>query len=115
VKKRKDFLEKIRRKLLERQDEISREIEDLSKDKVSDEQVMDSGDEALSISMEKIQTSLQQAEIEELKLLGQSLVRLDKGEYGICMDCGEHVSEARLEYYPYAARCIVCQEAAEEQ
>lgn len=115
MKKRKEFLEKIRRKLLERQDDISREIEGLSKDKVSDEQVMDSGDEALTLSMEKIQTSLQQAEIEELKLICQSLIHLDKGEYGICMDCGDHISETRLEYYPYAARCIVCQEAAEEQ
>jgi RNA polymerase-binding transcription factor DksA len=115
VKKRKEFLEKIKQKLMERQVSLSQELEDLSKDKVSDDQVMDSGDEALTLSMEKVQTSLQQAEIEELKLLEQSLVHLEKGEYGICMDCGEHISEARIEYYPYAARCIVCQEAAEER
>ena len=90
---------------------------DLSKsssEKVSDGQVQDSGDEALSHTMEKLQDSLQKTEIDELRLIEEALARLEKDEYGICIDCDEQISERRLENFPYAARCIVCQEAFEE-
>ena len=63
--------------------------------------------------MEKLQSSLQKTEIEELKLIEDSLDRIKRGEYGICIDCNEPISERRLENYPYAARCIVCQEILE--
>ena len=113
MKQRADFLEKVKRKLLERKDEMTMELLELSHEKVSDGQVQDSGDEALSLTMEKLQTSLEQSEIDELKSIEDALVRLQKGEYGFCIDCGEPISSKRLETFHYAARCIVCQEALE--
>ena len=83
-------------------------------EKNSDSKVQDSGDEALSLTMEKLQNSLQQSEIDELRLIEDALTRIDKGDYGFCIDCEEPISEARLENFPYAARCIVCQEEFEE-
>lgn len=115
MKKRKEFLEKIKTKLFERRAQLSQQIDTLASQPVSDKQVMDTGDEALSLTMEKLQSSLQAAEISELKLIDEALERIDKGEYGICIDCDDHISEARLNYYPYAARCIVCQEAVESE
>lgn len=38
-----------------------------------------------------------------------ALSRLDNGVYGVCIDCGEKITEARLEYRPEAARCLACQ------
>jgi DnaK suppressor protein len=35
-----------------------------------------------------------------------------RGEYGICIDCGQAIPEARLEIVPDAERCVACQEAA---
>ncbi|MGB0614082.1 MAG: TraR/DksA C4-type zinc finger protein, partial [Miltoncostaeaceae bacterium] len=35
-----------------------------------------------------------------------------RGEYGICIDCGEPIPEARLEIVPDAERCVACQQAA---
>lgn len=93
---------------------MSSQLLKLSQEKVSDGQVQDSGDEALSISMENLQNSLQENEMGELRLLESALERIEKGEYGICIDCGEQISERRLETFPYAARCIVCQEAYEK-
>ncbi len=113
MKQRKLFLEKTKEKLLTRQQEILEEIKDLAHEKTGERQVMDSADQALSISIEKLQSSLQQTEIDELHSIDDSLERLKKGEYGLCIDCGELISQQRLEYYPYAARCIVCQETAE--
>lgn len=35
-----------------------------------------------------------------------ALARLDEGTYGICVDCGRPIADARLEVRPEAARCI---------
>jgi len=34
------------------------------------------------------------------------------GTYGICVDCGEPISERRLKAVPDAVRCVPCQSAA---
>lgn len=115
MKQRKQFLEKVEKKLLQRRSEMSDALLSLSSEKNSDGQVLDSGDEALSLSMEKLQTSLEQTEIDELKSIDDALNRLKKGEYGVCVDCGKPISDVRLESSPYAARCIVCQEEFERK
>jgi DnaK suppressor protein len=51
-----------------------------------------------------------------LKKEEERLLRLaeaaQRGEYGICADCGERIPDARLEIVPDAERCVACQEAA---
>jgi DnaK suppressor protein len=42
-------------------------------------------------------------------LVLDALARLEKGSYGICVDCGKPVPDGRLEAKPEAARCIACQ------
>ena len=34
---------------------------------------------------------------------------------GVCIDCGDDVAFARLQAYPTAKRCIVCQEKRERE
>jgi len=43
----------------------------------------------------------------------QALARLDAGTYGICVDCGQPIPDARLEVRPEAARCVADQEKFE--
>ena len=38
-----------------------------------------------------------------------ALRRLENGVYGRCVDCGQPVSEGRLDARPDAARCVICQ------
>ena len=114
MKLRVEFIQKIKQSLAKRKSEMSLQLLDLSHEKVSDGQVQDSGDEALSLTMENLQNSLQQTEMDELNLIDGALNRIAKGEYGICLDCGTPISERRLETFPYAARCIICQEALEK-
>ncbi len=40
--------------------------------------------------------------------LRQALDRTAQGTYGRCEDCGERISDARLEARPTARTCIVC-------
>ena len=44
-----------------------------------------------------------------------ALKRLDDGTYGECLECGESINPARLEFDPAAALCIRCAAIAEEQ
>jgi DnaK suppressor protein len=46
----------------------------------------------------------------KLKLIDAALERLDRGEFGICEECGEAIPLKRLEAIPWAACCVPCQE-----
>ena len=37
-----------------------------------------------------------------------ALARIDEGEFGYCLDCGEEISPKRLELDPTTPKCISC-------
>jgi DnaK suppressor protein len=43
------------------------------------------------------------------RLVVDALVRIDRGVYGMCADCGSPIPEGRLDARPEAARCVGCQ------
>lgn len=45
---------------------------------------------------------------QELKRIDAALRRLDEGEYGYCVTCGEAIAPARLELDPTTPTCIDC-------
>jgi DnaK suppressor protein len=103
----------IKNQLLERKKELDQELGELYKPDNPGE-VQDIGDQALSSSMETIKISLQDAELEEYNRIVKALQMIDEGSYGICVDCGQPISEKRLKLYPNATRCLKCQERLEE-
>jgi len=116
---RKDISQKgignIREELLERKLEIEEILIRLYKEKFSDGQVQDFGDQALSSTMEALQSSLQDSRLEEYNRIIKALAMIEDGTYGICIDCHGPISDKRLKSYPNATRCIACQEAYEEE
>lgn len=46
-----------------------------------------------------------QIEITQAK---SALQRIDEGEFGYCMECGEDIAPKRLEHNPAVATCITC-------
>src|SRR5512137_1220187 len=44
-----------------------------------------------------------------------ALKRIDEGVYGICEDCGNPISEKRLQVAPAATQCIECKFETEKQ
>jgi DnaK suppressor protein len=48
--------------------------------------------------------------IEEIR---DALLRIDRGEFGVCQLCGEYISEKRLLVKPAGRLCIHCQEKDE--
>jgi RNA polymerase-binding protein DksA len=43
-----------------------------------------------------------------LNYLDDALKRIEKGEYGFCIDCGSLIDKERLEAVPHAQLCIKC-------
>jgi DnaK suppressor protein len=104
----------IEKALIQRRNEIEEQLKSLATEKITDDQVQDPGDQALTATMEILRNSLQDTELLEYNRIVQALDKIKEGTYGICVDCGEEISEKRLNSYPNAARCILCQEAFEE-
>ena len=44
----------------------------------------------------------------ELSRIAAALKRIDDGEYGDCIECGEPIAEKRLDFDPSVATCIDC-------
>lgn len=53
--------------------------------------------------------NLKKHEEKYLEMLNKSIERIEKGDYGKCIDCGNYISEERLEVLPTSLRCIECQ------
>lgn len=106
-------MDEVKQKLLARKRELEEILNILANEKLTDDQVQDLGDQVSSATSETLRNSLQNAEIEEYNRVLQALEALDQGSYGTCVDCGEPISEKRLQVYPDATRCIRCQEALE--
>ncbi|HEY7388668.1 MAG TPA: TraR/DksA family transcriptional regulator [Bryobacteraceae bacterium] len=45
-----------------------------------------------------------------LREISDALIRIDQGNYGVCLECEEPISAKRLEALPWARYCVSCQE-----
>ncbi len=44
----------------------------------------------------------------EIRMIKAALVRMEAGEYGDCVDCGDDITKERLDVLPYTPFCRVC-------
>jgi RNA polymerase-binding transcription factor len=70
----------------------------------------DMADQASGNNEVHIQLKLKQTDAKILQAIEEALLRLDKGVYGVCRDCGEPIAEARLNAIPWTRVCITCKE-----
>jgi DnaK suppressor protein len=75
--------------------------------------VMDQGETSEVDIQEDIELALIQMKAETLNKINEALARLEDGRYGLCFECGDEISEARLRALPFAVRCKDCEEARE--
>jgi DnaK suppressor protein len=105
----------VKKQLLERKQELERELKQLHQEHFSDGQVQDIADQALSSTMENLNSSLQTTKLDEYRRIIMALEMINEGTYGICVDCHTPISEKRLTLFPNATRCLACQELFEER
>lgn len=48
---------------------------------------------------------------EKIKAIDAAIEGLERGEYGICEECEESISEKRLKALPWTRHCLKCQES----
>ena len=58
--------------------------------------------------------SLTELEREQLQLVRAAIHRLNRGEYGECLQCGIEIPMKRLEVAPWVRYCIQCQELEDQ-
>ena len=107
-------INKIKQSLVERKQELEEQLAQIHEDQYPDPGGHDTGDQAISSIMENLRNSLQHTELDEYNRIVKALQMIEEGSYGLCSDCGKNIAGKRLESYPNATRCIMCQEAFEE-
>jgi RNA polymerase-binding transcription factor len=51
--------------------------------------------------------------VERVNRIVAAIERLDAGEYGVCIECGEAIAPARLRVMPEVTTCVRCQDRLE--
>jgi len=64
-------------------------------------------------SRHDLELGLMSSEVDVVEMIEEALQRIHDDEYGICLDCGDLIAEARLTAKPYARYCTKCKEERE--
>jgi len=101
--------------LMERQAEIRNKLRSLREVMpATATQVKDAEEQSVEDFVLGMDFALMEMESQTLRKIDEALLRLGEGTYGVCTDCDEAISEARLKALPFATLCRDCQEQAEE-
>lgn len=109
---RKKVLDSIRRKLINKMNDLlelfeKEELDDIA-DTESENVIGDIVDRANSVYEMHIYDRLSENEQKKLEEIKDALKRIDEGVYGKCMSCGKPIEEKRLVAIPEAKMCIDC-------
>ena len=77
------------------------------------EATQDPADMAANAYTKELLVSMSANDRRLLELIDEALERIEAGEYGNCVHCGEPVQERRLEAVPWARHCLRCQDLQE--
>jgi DnaK suppressor protein len=75
----------------------------------------DSKERAKQLEDSEVVDALGNEAREEIAKISAAMRRMDAGEFGLCMECGDEINASRLEAYPYAGECIDCAEFDEHK
>lgn len=70
----------------------------------------DLADQASGNNEVHIALKLKQTDAKILQATEEALMRMEKGTYGICRDCGDPIAPARLDAIPWTRVCIDCKQ-----
>ena len=85
----------------------------LAAEAITVDKTEDEGDLATLSHDRELSYNLQEGDFSRLRSIEGALQSVDRGEYGVCVSCGEDINEKRLEVLPWATMCIRCQGEAE--
>ncbi|MEJ7617204.1 MAG: TraR/DksA family transcriptional regulator [Pyrinomonadaceae bacterium] len=104
-----------RDRLLARRENLSGQVmeaESYSRERDS-EATQDPADMAANAYNKELLFSMSNNDRVLLEMIDEALARIEIGDYGECINCGELVQEKRLEAVPWARYCLKCQDLQE--
>jgi DnaK suppressor protein len=99
----KDELLRLRAELLREVSESYATCRELGQDGVAD-----IGDMSSNAYNRDVLFNLSETQRQRIRDIDIALERIEQGEYGICMQCGEEIAPRRLEVRPFSRYCIEC-------
>jgi len=108
--------EKYRRLLEDKKASLSAEIAKTrsAEEETTEESTQDIADKAVSSYTREFLYSLTDGERNTLLHIDDAIGRIDEGTYGLCINCGQLMTEKRLNAVPWAPYCLDCQELSEK-
>ncbi|PFG62678.1 TraR/DksA family transcriptional regulator [Thioclava sp. ES.031] len=97
IETRKSELETRRAQLSERMAQVESELES--------HEEKDWDDAAIEHESDEVLEDLGQSAQSEIRAIDAALARIEAGEYGFCVTCGERIDEARLDLLPATPFC----------
>jgi DnaK suppressor protein len=83
--------------------------------KKSDDKFADTFDQAAVEASKAIELNCRDKEWHLLLDIKETILRIDRGLFGICDHCGRPISQKRLMAAPMSKLCVMCQEEIESQ
>ena len=68
----------------------------------------DFGEQAIDLADDEALEGVDEVLRAEIAQVRNALLRIEKGTYGTCANCGKPIADARLQARPIATRCIDC-------
>lgn len=70
----------------------------------------DAADQASKDAERQVKDRLRQTNFRLLRAIEEALERIKRGTFGVCGECGEPISPARLKAVPWTRLCLSCKD-----
>ena len=120
----KKKLELYKKDLMKLREDISHDINNMSKNPTSEDgeiregaagHVQHMADVATDMYDREFNLGLASNEREVLQRIEAALKKIDNKTFGVCIQCNKSIAAARLKAIPYVETCLKCQEEIEEK
>lgn len=101
--------------LLAMRREVMREISGntLAAREMAQGDVPDIGDMSCATYERDVLLNLSEVQRQKVRDIDAALARLEQGEYGVCLGCGEEIPQKRMEVRPFSRYCVECKTEVE--
>ena len=108
--------EVLKRMLEDRRAEIQNKLRSLRETLPAEAAVVrDTEEQSVDDFIQEVDFALMEMKSLTLRKIDEAIHRLEEGRYGICVECGSDIAEARLKAVPFADLCRGCQEQQEQR
>lgn len=99
--------EQLRKEFTERIIELQQRVTSIHQDFANGRHA-DWSEQASERENDEVLNALESEAKIEIQQLSNAITRMEQGNYGICMSCGEDIAKGRLAVQPAALKCINC-------